>query len=289
LKIRPIRQVGCLSPALPPPEGKDVAAHTPILVNWSPGLRKHYHDPERGYVVFPIRDNVPRRQTPLVTWAIIALNVAVFLVEVSLPKHTLMWVFYHFGLVPARYANHSFSAWLGPAADSIWPFFTNMFLHGGLFHLVSNMWALWIFGGAVEDRLGHGRYLALYLLSGIGASLTHFVTNLHSTVPAIGASGAISGVMGAYFLMFPLAQVITLVPVFFLPVFLPIPAVFYIGVWFLTQFFSGIAALVAPQFGGGIAWWAHVGGFLAGVVLTLVLRPKQRSYYPDEVLLHYAR
>ena len=146
--------------------------------------------------MFPIRDTVPRRESPIAVWWIIAINVAVFLIEVSLPQRTLLWVLYHFGLVPARYAHPEFSAWLGPAADSIWPFFTNMFLHGGLFHLVSNMWALWIFGGAVEDRLGHGRFVAFYLICGVAASLTHFFTNLHSTVPAIGASGAIAGVMG---------------------------------------------------------------------------------------------
>jgi len=242
--------------------------------------------------MFPIRDTVPRRETPLSVWAIIALNVVVFLIEVALPQRTLMWVFYHFGLVPARYSSPHFSVWFGPAADSIWPFFTNMFLHGGLFHLVSNMWALWIFGGAVEDRLGHGRFVAFYLLCGIAASLTHFFTNLGSTVPAIGASGAIAGVMGAYFLMFPTAEVITLVPLFFLPVFVAIPAVFYLGIWFLTQFFSGLAALVAPQFGGGIAWWAHIGGFVAGLALVPLFRKRRgayRAYFPDEPLLRALR
>lgn len=242
--------------------------------------------------MFPIRDTVPRRESPIAVWLIITLNVAVFLIEVSLPQRTLRWVFYHFGLVPARYASPYFTAWFGSAADSIWPFFTNMFLHGGLFHLVSNMWALWIFGGAVEDRLGHGRFVAFYLISGVAASLTHFVTTLHSTVPAIGASGAIAGVMGAYFLMFPTAEVITLVPVFFLPFFIPIPAVLYLGIWFATQFFSGIAALVTPQLAGGIAWWAHVGGFVAGILLVRAFRKRgkaYRPYFPDEPVLRAAR
>jgi len=234
----------------------------------------------------PIRDTVPRRETPIVTWGIIALNVIVFLIELSLPERTLMWVFYHFGLVPARYANPHFATWFGPAADSIWPFITNMFLHGSFMHLIGNMWALWIFGGAVEDRLGHGRFVGFYLLCGIAASLTHYITNLSSTVPAIGASGAIAGVMGAYFVMFPAAQVITLIPVFFLPFFISIPAVIYLGVWFLTQLFSGVSSLVAPQFGGGIAWWAHVGGFVAGIVLLPLFRKRKiayRKHYPDEI------
>ncbi|RLE37944.1 rhomboid family intramembrane serine protease [Candidatus Acetothermia bacterium] len=231
--------------------------------------------------MFPIRDTVMRRETPLAVWTLIAINVIVFLIELSLPQRTLEWVFYHFGLVPARYADVYFKAWFGPTADSIWPFITNMFLHGSWMHLIGNMWGLWIFGGSVEDRMGHWRFVSFYLICGIAASLTHYVTNLHSTIPALGASGAIAGVMGAYLLMFPTAQVITLIPLGFIPFFVPIPAVLFIGAWFLTQVFSGVCALVAPQFGGGIAWWAHIGGMVAGMALLPVFH--RRSHFRDGI------
>lgn len=231
--------------------------------------------------MFPIRDTILRREAPSTTWALIAANVIVFLIEISLPQRTLEWVFYHFGLVPARYTDLQFRAWFGPTIDSIWPFITNMFLHGSWMHLIGNMWALWIFGGSVEDRMGHMRFVVFYFLCGIAASLTHYVINLHSAIPAIGASGAIAGVMGAYMLMFPTAQVITLIPLGFIPFFVPIPALIFIGGWFLVQLYAGVHALVAPQFGGGIAWWAHVGGIAAGMVLLPVFR--HRRHFPDGI------
>ena len=141
---------------------------------------------------------------------------------------------------------------------------TSMFLHGGWLHVFSNMWTLWIFGDNVEDRLGHGRYLGFYLLSGLAAAAIHTLTNTDSTLPTIGASGAIAGVMGAYFVLFPGARVVTLIPIFFWPLFVELPAILYLGFWFLTQFYSGTLSLAAGRDAGGIAWWAHVGGFLVG-------------------------
>lgn len=155
-----------------------------------------------------------------------------------------------------------------------------MFLHGGWMHLIGNMWMLWIFGDNVEDRLGHGRYLLFYVLCGLAASWTHILLHPNSTVPAIGASGAISGVMGAYLLLFPRARVITLFPLFFIPYFLELPAIVYLGAWFLMQLFSGAFSILAPGEGGGIAWWAHVGGFLAGALLGPPMRRRRRYYRP---------
>ncbi len=231
--------------------------------------------------MFPLQDTIPRRQSPFVTWAIIAINLVIFVIEISLPPPVLERIFFYLGIVPARYT-HPF--WPNEGI-SYWPFLTNMFLHGGWLHFIGNMWTLWIFGDNVEDRLGHIRYAIFYILCGISASLTHILFNMHSTVPAIGASGAIAGVMGAYFIMFPHSRIITMIPIFFLPWIVELPAVIFLGFWFLSQVFSGTFAVLAPHAGGGIAWWAHAGGFLAGIVLCLILKrskAKYRPYYPDE-------
>ncbi len=230
--------------------------------------------------MIPLQDTIPRRTTPFVTWSLIAVNSLIFLYETSLPPELLERFVYTFGVVPARYT----TAYWPEQGISYWPFLTNMFLHGGWMHLIGNMWTLWIFGDNVEDRLGRGRYLLFYVVCGLAASMTHVVFNMSSEVPAIGASGAIAGVMGAYFVMFPHSRVITLVPIFFWPFFFEIPAVIYLGFWFLTQLFSGTFAVMAPQVGGGIAWWAHIGGFVGGVLLLPLLRRRKdyRPYYPDE-------
>jgi membrane associated rhomboid family serine protease len=160
-----------------------------------------------------------------------------------------------------------------------------MFLHGGWLHLIGNMWVLYLFGDNVEDRMGPARYLAFYLLCGLAASLTHYAINPGSTVPTLGASGAISGVLGAYLLLFPTARVITLVPVFIIPFFFEIPAVVYLGFWFVMQLFSGTLSLAGAEPPEGVAWWAHVGGFVTGMALLPVFkksRKQYRHYYADE-------
>jgi membrane associated rhomboid family serine protease len=159
-----------------------------------------------------------------------------------------------------------------------------MFLHGGWLHLLSNMWALYIFGDNVEDRLGSGRYLLFYLITGAAAGLAQALIGTTSRVPLVGASGAIAGVLAGYLLLYPTARVITLIPVFFLPWFVEIPAVVYLLVWFVSQFFSGVLSLGAQAM-GGVAYWAHIGGFVAGLLLVNVFarRPRaQYRWYPDE-------
>lgn len=234
--------------------------------------------------MIPIKDIIPRRQAPFVTYALIAVNVLVFFIELSLPYDVLNYIFYVFGLVPARYTHPEWAYFVGLHIDDYWPFLTNTFLHGSWFHLISNMWALWIFGDNVEDRMGHFRYLIFYLLSGIAASFTHFIFNANSTIPAIGASGALSGIMGAYFIMFPTSRIITLIPIFFIPYFIEIPAIIYIGFWFLSQLISGTFSIFIGQNAGGIAWWAHIGGFIFGVVMHKLFVKKEycRYIYPDE-------
>jgi membrane associated rhomboid family serine protease len=160
-----------------------------------------------------------------------------------------------------------------------------MFLHGGWTHFIGNMWVLYLFGDAVEDRMGPARYLVFYLLCGLAAGLTHYFTNPLSSVPTVGASGAIAGVMGAYLVLFPKAQVFTLIPILFIPFFVQIPAVVFLGIWFASQLVSGTLSLVSQPSYEGVAWWAHVGGFVAGIVLLPLFKksPEQyRRFYADE-------
>jgi membrane associated rhomboid family serine protease len=236
--------------------------------------------------MIPLHDNIPTRHVPIVTWSLILANVIVFALELSLPAPVLEGVIYHLGLVPARFTDPAWGARVGLTANSLWPFLTSMFLHGGWLHIIFNMWALWIFGDNVEDRLGHARYLVFYLVCGVAAGVTMTLVTPGATVPTIGASGAIAGILGAYFIFYPTAEVIVLVPIFIFPLFFSLPAVLYIGFWFVLQFLTGTLSLVsASAAAGGIAWWAHVGGFLTGAVLCRPLAPpvrRRRRAYPDE-------
>lgn len=230
--------------------------------------------------MFPIRDTAQSRSFPIVTWLIIVANVAAFLLEVTLGQAELGRFTRTWGMVPARLLGN---IGLGQIAT----IFTSMFLHGGWFHLISNMWALYIFGDNVEDRMGHVRFLLFYLLCGVAAAAAHVWTGPESVVPVIGASGALSGILGAYLILFPTARVITLVPLLFLPWFVEIPAVLYLVIWFVSQLFNGLFSLGAAgtvAAYGGVAWWAHVGGFVAGLVLVKLFE-RRRAYprwYADE-------
>jgi membrane associated rhomboid family serine protease len=211
--------------------------------------------------MIPLRDDIPARATPVVTHVLIAVNVAVFLVQWSQGPYLDRFIFLY-GLVPARYFVPSIADYFS-TGQQLFALLSFMFLHGGIWHLLGNMWSLYIFGDNVEDRLGPLRYAAFYLLSGLLSGLAHLLIYRTSTIPTIGASGAIAGVMGAYFLLFPRARVLTLVPILFIPLFFHIPAAFYLGLWFLLQFWNAAGGSTV----GGIAWWAHIGGFLAGMGL----------------------
>ena len=228
--------------------------------------------------MIPIRDTIPSRGVPVVTWSLIAANVAVFLFELTLDPDELEALFYLFGVVPARFTHPAWASRLGLPVDDYWPFLTSMFLHDGWLHVISNMWALWIFGDNVEERMGRLRFLLFYLLTGLAAGLVHWFTNAQSTLPTVGASGAIAGVLGAYFVLFPFARIIVLIPVFFFPFFFELPAVTYLFVWFASQMIGGALSALGPQDVGGIAWWAHLGGFGAGMLFhRLFLLPSGRA------------
>jgi membrane associated rhomboid family serine protease len=226
--------------------------------------------------VIPLRDTVRAQSWPLVTYALIGVNVWMFLYELALGPELEPFVG-TWGFVPARYfvlAELEPDNW----AARYLPLLTSMFLHGGWAHLIGNMIYLWIFGDNVEDRLGHFRYLAFYLLTGLGAGLAHAYLHPDSIIPTVGASGAISGVLGGYLVLLPHARVITLVPLFFFFFdIVELPAVLYLGFWFLMQFASGALAMVVAGDAAGVAWWAHVGGFVAGMALAHVIR-RRRSY-----------
>ena len=211
----------------------------------------------------PLKDLNPRRGFPVINLLLILTNIVVFVYQEALPSHLGNSLAFTFGTVPAR-----FPAFLDGRVSfegAFLPLVTSMFLHGGLLHLVGNMLFLWIFGDNVEEFFGHLEYLLFYLVCGIGAGLLHVFFNLSSPVPALGASGAISGVMGAYLVLYPRARVLTLVFIFLIP----IPAVFVLGWWFVLQFLQALSGLgVSVRGSGGVAWWAHVGGFLMGMLIA---------------------
>ena len=222
--------------------------------------------------MIPLRDRNPSGVFPVVTVALILVNTFVFLYEASLGPAVNTFLA-HYALVPADVTGSLHYGSVGFTGIAR-PFFTSMFLHGGWLHLISNMWFLWIFGDNVEDTLGPARYLLFYLLCGLAAAFTQYAVQTHSTLPMLGASGAIAGVLGAYAVLFPGARVVTLVPVFFFLQIMELPAVLMIGYWFVLQILSGSVAALSPM-QGGVAWWAHVGGFLTGIVLVLLLRPRR--------------
>ncbi len=221
--------------------------------------------------MFPLRDTIKPRTYPVVNMILIVMNVLVFLYEFSLGNRLEGFV-YNFGLTPDlffRGLNHNFMG-------AVIPLFTSMFLHGGWFHLIGNMWFLYIFGDNVEDRVGHVGYVFFYLLSGICSALTQALVQPSSAVPMVGASGAIAGVLGAYFLLYPHSRILTLVPIFIFIQVMEIPAVVFLFFWFIWQFVQGSVAASSPG-QGGIAWWAHIGGFIAGFVLIFFFKKREKK------------
>jgi hypothetical protein len=211
--------------------------------------------------MIPIRDTTPSKTMPIVNNTLIGINVVFFLVQLAHGAAQDHFV-YLYGLVPAKFTVPQVSAYFS-LGQKILSLFTFMFLHGGFIHLIGNMWSLYIFGDNVEDRLGSARYIVFYLLSGLASGLIHLLFNAHSNIPTIGASGAIAGVMGAYFILYPRSRILTLIPIIFIPWFVEIPAFFFLGLWFVLQLFN--AAGSAGQ-AAGIAWWAHIGGFVCGIL-----------------------
>jgi membrane associated rhomboid family serine protease len=215
--------------------------------------------------MIPLRDIIPSRTTPIVTISLITLNVLVFAYELSLGRAVDAFTL-SYALIPAAFS------WM--------TVFTSMFLHGGFMHVAGNMLYLWIFGDNVEDRMGHGRFLVFYLLCGVAAALAQAITVSDSVVPMVGASGAIAGVMGAYFVLYPRSRIVALVPLFFFFQVIEVPAILFLGIWFLMQFLSGVGSIASSIRGapaGGIAFWAHVAGFVAGISGVMVFRRPERQ------------
>ncbi|MFO8088622.1 MAG: rhomboid family intramembrane serine protease [Desulfatiglandaceae bacterium] len=216
--------------------------------------------------MIPIRDTVQSGTYPIINMMIIGVNVLVYFYQLSLGQNVNQFIV-TYSLIPARYTVGEIASHF-TAHQQVAAIFSFMFLHGGFWHLIGNMWSLYIFGDNVEDRVGHIRYLVFYILCGVVSGLFHLGLNWDSRIPTVGASGAIAGVMGAYFLLYPGAKILTLIPIFFIPWFIEIPAFFFLGIWFLLQFLN---ATGAPAHGAGVAWWAHIGGFLCGLLLLKTL------------------
>jgi membrane associated rhomboid family serine protease len=214
--------------------------------------------------MFPLRDTERTYSTPFVTILLIVMNLAIFLYELSLDPYS---------------QNHFMTVWaLTPSHFHVIDLFTTMFLHAGWMHVLGNMWFLWVFGDNIEDALGHGKYLLFYIACGVAAGLTHVLFNAGSRLPTVGASGAIAGVMGAYLVKFPRNKITTLIFFGFI-FFIDIPAVFMLGYWFLIQVFSGVGTVGYTNVSqGGTAWFAHIGGFLTGMILVRLMSSEQRRY-----------
>ncbi|MCG8400059.1 MAG: rhomboid family intramembrane serine protease [Firmicutes bacterium] len=226
--------------------------------------------------MIPLKDSAKSRTFPFVNVTIIVLNLGIYFYEMMLEPYQLNQVFYTYGLVPADVLNAL------SAGEALTPllanFITATFIHGGWFHVLSNMLFLWVFGDNVEDRLGRTKYLLFYLLAGVAGGVAHIMLNPASTVPVVGASGAVAGVLGAYIIAFPRSRILALVPLFIIFFFTEIPAVIFIALWFVLQLFNGVASL-----GGSatpVAWWAHIGGFVVGALLIKIMAPRRaRDYY----------
>lgn len=231
--------------------------------------------------MIPLRDTTRSSKFPVINTILIVSNLIVFLYELSLGQASNRFIFQH-GLTPTLlYSSTSVGI-----AERVSPFFTSLFIHGGFLHLLGNMLFLYIFGDNVEDKMGHFRYLVFYIICGLAAAVFQTMTNIHSTIPMIGASGAISGVLGAYLIFFPKSRILTLLPILFFIQLIHIPAAVFIIIWFIFQFLSGVATLPAEPGVGGVAFWAHIGGFVSGIILARFFR-KQGTIRVTRVSKYY--
>ena len=227
--------------------------------------------------MFPLKDDNPTTITPFVTWGLIAANIAVFFYQLTLPANAAEVFVYQFGAIPAViFGDKSLPAGMVEIPPTL-SLFTSMFLHGGWMHLIGNMWFLWIFGNNIEEAMGHVRYLVFYLLCGLLASASHILSNPASIIPSIGASGAISGALGAYVMLYPRAGVYTLIFFGFFVRLMYVPAGVVLGIWIVLQFLNG--SMAGRQDAGGIAFWAHVGGFAAGVLLVGLFKKRGVRFF----------
>ncbi len=222
--------------------------------------------------MLPFTDTAPRAARPAAVLALVAANALVFLWALSLPPDVLNDVLAEYALIPARYTHPELARSAGLDPDNLWPLITNAFLHGGWMHIILNMWFLWIFGPAMEARFGRIGFMALYLCGALTASVLHIVTHPGSIAPVLGASGAIAAVIAAYAVIYPTERVITIVPIVFIPLFVPVPAIFFAAIWFVLQIVQGSSEITRPSMAEAVAWWAHIGGFTFGALFALLAR-----------------
>lgn len=227
--------------------------------------------------MIPIRDTQPSNCLPVVTYFLMGTNLFVFMYQMQIGLDNSPF-FYIYGLVPAKYTIENVSIHF-TLLNQVLSAFTYMFLHGGILHFLGNMWTLYIFGDNVEEHFGSIRFLGFYILAGFISGLFHFFLNPVSTIPTIGASGAIAGVMGAYFLLFPKSKILTVIPILIIPFFIEIPAFIFLGIWFLLQFLNAAGSSA----GAGIAWWAHIGGFIAGLIFVHLNKRLPESGTRDKI------
>ncbi|MBS3952727.1 MAG: rhomboid family intramembrane serine protease [Methylomicrobium sp.] len=214
--------------------------------------------------MIPIRDTAPCYSRPYVTWTLMAICIVIFIAMKLMPFEQSNRLLFLYGMVPLRYGNPDWAAHFGLPNDYHFSFISNLFLHGGWSHLIVNMWFMWIFGDNVEDRMGKFNYLNFYLVCGLLATAMQWYFDPMLAIPVVGASGAIAGVLAAYFFLYPMERVILWVPIFFLPIIIHVPAIGFLGLWVIIQLYKGTTSVIFEGGAADVAWWAHLGGFIAG-------------------------
>jgi membrane associated rhomboid family serine protease len=226
--------------------------------------------------MFPLKDTIPSSSFPFVTIGIIVINFVVFLYELTLGPQLNTFI-NQYGVIPSHILTTLNKNWLYFIPASV-PVFSSIFIHGGWMHIIGNMWYLWIFGDNIEDRTGHFRFFLFYVICGVAATVSHIIMNPASNLPTVGASGAIAGVMGAYLILFPRSRILTLIFLIIFIQIIEIPAIFFLGFWILLQVVSGSISSGLAQEGGGVAWWAHIGGFFVGLVIVFFFKKRKRIF-----------
>lgn len=227
--------------------------------------------------MFPFTDTAPRAARPYAVLTLIGINALVFLWTLNLPPNVLNALLVQYALIPLRYSHPALAQSVGLDPDNLLPFLTYAFLHGGWLHILFNMWFLWIFGPAMEARVGRGWFLALYVAGAVVAGAAHVAMYPGTAQPVLGASGAVAAVIAAYAVIYPAERVITIVPIVFIPLFIPVPAIVFALIWFGLQLLQGSGELVTPGMGAGVAWWAHIGGFAFGALFGVAARTLMRA------------
>lgn len=228
--------------------------------------------------MIPIRDNIPCKTAPLISWSIIAICTCIFIFLKMLPEEIHRQIIYLYGMVPVRYSNPEWATAFGLPYDGHFSFLSSIFLHSGWLHIIINMWFLWIFSKNIEAKMGHINFLFFYLVCGLVATFTQWYFDPELIVPVVGASGAVAGILGAYFFLFPYARIVIWLPLLFLPIFFELPAIAFLGFWVIIQIQNATTSILFDGVTASVAWWAHIGGFIAGGFLhPLFIKAKKTS------------